>query len=86
MMKLYKIKKLPVSPLAVALTLLFASPAAFAQDSGFYGGLNIGKSLGNIASDSLSKTLQPRGFAFTTLDLSDRDTAWKVLAGYDFNR
>jgi OOP family OmpA-OmpF porin len=86
MMKLYKIKKLSVSPLAVALTLLFASPAAFAQDSGFYGGLNIGKSLGNIASDSLSKTLQPRGFAFTTLDSSDRDTAWKVLAGYDFNR
>ncbi|MDP2286877.1 MAG: OmpA family protein [Pseudohongiella sp.] len=86
MTNLKSIRKSPRTSLAVAMTLLFASSSVFAQDSGFYGGLNIGKSLGNISSGNLSKTLQPNGFGFNTLDTSDRDTAWKVLAGYDFNR
>ncbi|MDO9520797.1 MAG: OmpA family protein [Pseudohongiella sp.] len=79
-------QKMPLKLLSVAITLMFASSQALAQDSGLYGGLSIGKSLGNISSGSLSQTLQPNGFSFNTHDSSDRDTAWKILAGYDFNR
>lgn len=86
MMKFSNHRKSSLSSLAVAMTLVFAGSQAVAQDSGFYGGLGLGKSLGNISSGSLSRTLQPNGFSFNTLDASDRDTAWKVLAGYDFNR
>jgi len=86
MMQIISTKKSPFTSLAIAVSLLVASPSVLAQDSGFYTGLNIGKSLGNVSSVDIAGTLQPRGFAFTKLDSSDRDTAWKALVGYDFNR
>lgn len=71
---------------AMAIPLMLAGSLATAQDSGFYAGASVGKSLGNISSNSLSQSLRASGLGVSTLDAEDRDTAWKILGGYDFNR
>lgn len=89
-MQLNRYIKSPLKSLAMTIPFLFASPFALAQDSGLdtglYGGMSFGRSLGNISPGDLSQTLQTNGFAISTLNKTDRDNAWKVLAGYDFNR
>ncbi|HEU5282508.1 MAG TPA: outer membrane beta-barrel protein, partial [Burkholderiales bacterium] len=65
--------------LIVAGLLLTAGPApAFAQDeAGFYVGGGIGQSELKDACD---------GDGLTVTDCDDTDTAWKLFAGYWFNK
>jgi OmpA-OmpF porin, OOP family len=71
---------------AIAMPLILASSLAMAQDSGFYLGANIGRSYGDVSSGNLAEGLRASGHQVTELDSDDRDTAWKVYGGYDFNR
>ena len=59
---------------ATALTLCTAWPA-WSQDAGFYLGASIGQSQAKDTCDDSA------GFS-----CDDQDTAWKVFAGYQFNR
>jgi OOP family OmpA-OmpF porin len=58
---------------AVFLSLL-AAPA-WSQDAGFYVGGSIGQSRAQDSCDDV-----------TAFSCDDKDTAWKLLAGYQFNR
>jgi OOP family OmpA-OmpF porin len=60
----------------LAAALLVAAPAA-AQDQGFYAGLSIGQSAAKDACDDL---------VGTGISCDDKDTAWRILGGYQFNR
>jgi OOP family OmpA-OmpF porin len=64
----------------------FASTAAMAADSGWYGGLNIGPSSASIDDDRIRSGLTTRGFTTTSIDDDDSDFGWKILAGRKFNR
>jgi OmpA-OmpF porin, OOP family len=76
----------PLKSLAIAVPFLLAGSVAMAQDNGLYAGMSFSRSLGDISPGTLSPTLQANGFALSLLNETDRDNAWKVLAGYDFNR
>jgi OOP family OmpA-OmpF porin len=71
-----------------ALTLLVAllSSGASAQESGWYGGINLGKTSTDIASGPLRSALQAAGYATTGLAVDDKDAGWKLLGGYSFNQ
>jgi OmpA-OmpF porin, OOP family len=51
--------------------------AAVAQDTGFYAGLSLGQSKADDACTGVS------GLG---ISCDDKDTAWKILGGYQFNR
>jgi len=70
--------------LSLAVLAAFASPAAVAADSGWYGGLNIGLSRASIDDERIRAGLQPR--VVTSIDEDDSDTGYKLLAGRKFNR
>lgn len=59
---------------AAALAMLIATPA-WSQDAGFYLGASIGQSQAKEFCDDSS------GFS-----CDDKDTAWKIFGGYQFNR
>ena len=59
---------------AAALAILIATPA-WSQDAGFYLGASIGQSKAKDTCDDSG--------AFSC---DDTDTAWKIFAGYQFNR
>lgn len=64
--------------LGVASAAAFAGPAlAQAQDTGFYAGVTIGQS---EAGDTCT------GISGTGVSCDDKDTAWRILGGYQFNR
>jgi len=67
-------KGLAILGLASAMAL---TGPAFAQDSGFYAGLHIGQSSADDACDGISGA---------GVSCDDKDTAWKILGGYQFNR
>ena len=58
--------------LGLASAMAFAGPA-LAQDSGWYVGATIGQSKAKDACEGLS-------------DCDDKDTAWRILGGYQFNK
>ena len=64
-----------------------ASPSASAGIStGWYGGLSIGQSRAKIDDARISSTLLGAGFTSTSISHDDRDTGYKVFAGYRINR
>ena len=60
----------------LASAMAFTGPA-FAQDSGFYAGLHIGQTSADDACTGISSP---------GVSCDDKDTAWKILGGYQFNR
>ena len=62
--------------LGAASAILFAGPA-FAQDTGFYAGATIGQS---EAGDACT------GVSGAGVSCDDKDTAWRILGGYQVNR
>jgi OOP family OmpA-OmpF porin len=60
----------------LSLAAALASPAV-AQDTGFYAGLSLGQS---TADDACT------GVSGPGVSCDDKDTAWKILGGYQFNR
>ena len=71
--------------LGLAALAAFASSFATAQDSGWYGGLNIGQSRAKIDDERITGNLLGAGFASTIVD-DDRDTGYKLFGGYKFNK
>src|SRR5688500_2918676 len=70
--------------MSLAVLAAFASTAAVAADSGWYGGLSIGQSRAEIDDDRIRAGLQPR--VVTSIEDDDTDTGFKLLAGRKFNR
>lgn len=68
------------------LTLaLFASPMALAQQSGWYGGANIGRTGVEIDDARITSGLLGQGFNTTSIDDSDRSNGFKLFGGYQLN-
>ncbi|MEO5737361.1 MAG: OmpA family protein [Variovorax sp.] len=61
--------------------------ASFAQDGGYaYGGLSVGQSQSRIDNERITAGLLGAGFATTTMSVDQKDTAFKLFGGYQFNR
>lgn len=69
----------------VALAVLI-SPYAIAQDTGWYGGLSVGQSRALIDDTRITSGLLGSGLTATSIDDNKRDTGYKLLGGYQFNR
>lgn len=69
------------------LTLaLMAAPFAMAQDTGWYGGANIGQSNASIDDARISNDLLSSGLATTSIADNDRDRGYKLFGGYQYNK
>jgi OOP family OmpA-OmpF porin len=69
------------------LTLaIMAAPFAMAQETGWYGGANIGQSNASIDDARISNDLLGSGLATTSIDDNDRDRGFKLFGGYQYNK
>lgn len=59
---------------------------AAAADSGWIGGLNVGRSIANIDDVRIRQNLSDAGLATSGMRVEDNDTAFKVFGGYKFNK
>lgn len=62
------------------------SPMAFAQESGWYGGANLGQSAATIDDARITSNLIGQGLMPSSLTDRDRGTGYKLFGGYQFNR
>lgn len=69
----------------VALAAL-ASPLALADESGWYGGANIGRSAATIDDARINAGLLSGGFTSSAIVDDDRSTGYKVFGGYQLNK
>ena len=63
-----------------------ASPAVMAQDAGWYGGANVGRSGATIDDERINGGLINRGFSSSTIVDDDRSTGYKIFGGYQLNK
>src|SRR5690606_13420794 len=63
-----------------------ASPAALAQDAGWYAGATAGKSASSIDDARIREGLLNQGLNTTSFAQDERDNAWRLFGGYQFNR
>lgn len=74
----------------LAILAIFASSVALADDpswdtTGWYVGLNIGKSKAKIDDAKIANSLLDGGFTTTSISDDDRATGYKLFGGYQFN-
>jgi OOP family OmpA-OmpF porin len=69
----------------VALAVI-ANPLAVADDSGWYGGFNVGQSRAKIDDARITGGLLGGGFTTTSINDDDRDTGYKLFGGYKLNK
>ena len=68
------------------LTLaLFASPMALAQQSGWYGGANVGRTGAEIDDARIASGLLGQGFNTSSIDDRDRSNGFKLFGGYQLS-
>jgi OmpA-OmpF porin, OOP family len=72
--------------LAVAALAGTFSPAASADDSGWYLGFNAGQSRAKIDDSRIADDLLIDGFTTTSIGDENFHFAWKTFGGYQFNR
>ena len=72
--------------LGLAALAVLASPFAVADDSGWYGGVNIGQSRAKIDDVRLTSSLLGQGSTATSITDDDRDTGYKLFGGYKINK
>ncbi len=73
--------------LGLAALAVLAAPLAMAQDNtGWYGGANVGRSAAKIDDARISSGLQAQGLGVSSISNRDRDTGYKVFGGYQLNR
>ena len=65
---------------------VLSSQIAVADDSGWIGGLSVGQSKARIDDPQIIGQLQGAGYATTSLNDVNRDTAFKIFGGYQFNQ
>ena len=63
-----------------------ASNCALADETGWYGGANIGRSSATIDNARITSGLASSGLSTTSIADRDRDTAYKIYGGYQFNK
>ncbi|TWO70892.1 outer membrane beta-barrel protein [Caenimonas sedimenti] len=63
-----------------------ASPAASAQDSGWYAGGGIGRATSSIDDERIRAGLANQGLATSGMAHDERDVAYRLFGGYQFNR
>jgi OmpA-OmpF porin, OOP family len=68
----------------LALTAL-TSPLAIAQDSGWYGGANLGRSLATIDDARITSGLLSNALATSSISDRDRSHGFKIFGGYQIN-
>jgi OOP family OmpA-OmpF porin len=62
------------------------SPLAMAQDTGWYGGANVGQSRATIDDARISSGLKSGGFTSSSIVDDDRSTGFKIFGGYQLNK
>jgi OOP family OmpA-OmpF porin len=65
--------------------LLLASGLALAQQPGFYIGASLGQAKVDLDVSSLASDLDTLGVTNISSSKDEKDTAWKVYGGYQFN-
>ena len=70
--------------LGLAAFVIIASPFAVADDTGWYGGLNVGQSRAKIDDARITSSLL--GVGASSISDDDSDTGYKLFGGYKFNR
>ncbi|MCY7371203.1 MAG: OmpA family protein [Polaromonas sp.] len=80
--------KLATIPGSLSLLALAAmvSPYALADDLGWYGGANIGRSAATIDDARITSGLASRGLGTSSISDRDSSTGFKLYGGYQFNR
>ena len=63
-----------------------ASPLALADESGWYGGANVGRSSATIDDPRINDGLLNGGFTSSTIVDDDRSTGYKIFGGYQLNK
>ncbi|HUW36591.1 MAG TPA: OmpA family protein [Rhodocyclaceae bacterium] len=81
-MKLAKVS----GTLGLAALAAIASSYAVADDTGWYGGANIGQSRATIDDVRITSGLLGGGFSTTSITDDKRDTGYKIFGGYQFNK
>lgn len=74
------------STLGLITLAILASPLALAQESGWYGGANIGRGAATIDNARISNALLGAGLTPTLIVDRDRDNGYKLFGGYRLNR
>ena len=72
--------------LGLVVLAAVASSFAVADDSAWYGGINIGQSKAKIDDARITSNLLGGGFNTTSITDDDRDTGYKLFGGYKFNK
>jgi OmpA-OmpF porin, OOP family len=72
--------------LGLAGCAAISSPLAVAADTGWYGGVAVGTSKAKIDDGRINNELQSAGFAAASTTKDERDAAYKLFGGYQFNR
>ena len=72
--------------LSLVVFTTIISPFAMAEDSGWYGGINVGQSRAKIDDARIVSGLLGSGFVTPSITNDDRDTGYKLFGGYQFNR
>ena len=80
-----KLTKTSGSLSLLALAALI-SPYALADDLGWYGGANIGRSAATIDDARITSGLTSGGLATSSISDRDRSTGFKLYGGYQFHR
>ena len=71
--------------LGFALTVLsVVAGLGAAENAGWYGGFNIGRSYAKIDDARIARSLSAGGVTMTSIRDDDRDTAYKLFGGYRF--
>ena len=80
--------KLAITSGSLSLLALAAmvSPYALADDFGWYGGANIGRSAATIDDARITSGLASGGLSASSISDRDRSTGLKLYGGYQFNR
>ncbi|MEO8118446.1 MAG: outer membrane beta-barrel protein [Rhodoferax sp.] len=75
-----------VGALGLVVCAAMASPFAVADDSGWYGGANIGQSRATIDDARIISGLQGGGYSTSSIIDDDRDRGYKIFGGYQINK
>lgn len=72
--------------LTLVAAAIMASPFAWADASGWYGGASIGQSTAKIDDPRITSGLLGSGFTSVIISDNDRDTGYKIFGGYQLNK